>query len=222
MSAAAPIEAAPPPDPAVTLFGQGKSAAEIWSALVAGGAAPDVAEAHVKILFAAVALLDQGKPKAEIWSALVASGVTPAAAEALVRDLGEVRRRQLAKRREEEEVAGSGFCKKCHDESTPESPGNISSTNGTGTMFYGDARRCGDCGSVVRVHWVVFCHLPIIPLGTYRYRALSGDGAFSVRTQFVARRTQQSSEQIAMHYAVTVAVLVALFAFAAISRSGRR
>ncbi|MDI3290361.1 hypothetical protein [Polyangium sp. 15x6] len=199
-----------PRDLAVSLFGQGKSSAEIWSALVSSGVAPAVAEAHVNSLLLAVSRLDQGKSAAEIWSALVASGAAPAAAETLVRDLVEVRRMQRAKQREEEEHKGSGFCKRCHDESTPLSPGNISTVNGTGTTFYGEDRGCSECGSVVRVHWVVFCSLPLIPLGTYRYRDLYGEGASS---KFLARRTQANSVQIALHYTVS---LVVLFVFVAV------
>ena len=130
----------------------------------------------------------------------MASGVAPAAAEKLVRDLGEVRRAQLIRQREQEEIDDSGFCKKCHDESTPQSPGSISTTNGTGTRFYGEDRRCSECGSVVRVHWVVFSYLPLIPLGTYRYRALGGDSMLSTRVTFLARRTQTSTEQIGPRY----------------------
>ncbi|MDC3962077.1 hypothetical protein [Polyangium jinanense] len=208
-----------PCDPAVSLFGQGKSSAEIWSALVSSGVAPAAAEAHVNSLLLAVALLGQGKSAVEIWSALVSSGAAPAAAETLVRDLVEVRRMQLARQREEEEHRSSGFCKRCYDESTPLSPGNISTVNGTGTMFYGEDRGCCDCGSVVRVHWVVFCGLPLIPLGTYRYRDLYGEGTSS---KFLARRTQTNSQQIAIHYSLSLVVLFVFVAVVMAIRSGNR
>ncbi len=193
---------------AVSLYGQGESAADIWTALVSSGVAQPDAEALVKSLILAVALIDQRKPAAEIWSALVADGTPPATAEALIRDLAEVYKAQKKQQQEEDDIASSGFCKRCYDESSPHSPGNVSSTNGTGTMFYGGDRPCSQCGSEVRVHWFTLFGLPIIPLGTYRYRAISGGGA---RTAFIARKTQMNSMQVTFHYMVTLMLVIALF-----------
>lgn len=85
---------------AVALFGEGKSAAEIRSALVSSGMAEASAEALVKGLGAAASLLGEGKSAADAWSALVSSGVEPGAAEVLVKDLLALRGAQIAKRRE--------------------------------------------------------------------------------------------------------------------------
>jgi len=183
---------------ATSLFNEGKSAADIWSSLVSSGVGPADAEALVRALGVAVSLFDQGKDAAEVWSALVSSGVEPAVAEALVKEI-------LGQR----EHLGSGFCKKCYASSTFHSPGNVSTTNGTGSMFYGNDRVCLQCGSAVRVLWVVFCYLPIFPLGTYRYGYIREDRSlYTKKSRFIARRTQTNMEQVAIHYALGVAVLV--------------
>lgn len=65
----------------------------------------------------------------------------------------------------------SVFCEACQSASRDDTPGNISTFNGIGRTFYGGADRCEHCGSVVRTLWFVFAGIPLIPMGSYRYKA---------------------------------------------------
>jgi tetratricopeptide (TPR) repeat protein len=61
------------------------------------------------------------------------------------------------------------FCDDCRRETAGgNSSGNVSNLNGLGRTFYGEDRPCAACGSVVQTLWIIFLHVPLIPLGTYR------------------------------------------------------
>jgi hypothetical protein len=82
-------------------------------------------------------------------------------------------------------IIQAGFCNRCIEESSPKSPGGVTTINGIGRMFYGSSRRCNTCDSIVRTLWVVVFFVPIIPLGKYRYQRIRGT-VFGGR--FLARR----------------------------------
>ncbi len=78
-----------------------------------------------------------------------------------------------------------GFCARCVSETTDESPGSVSTTNGIGTALQGTRWRekgldpCPVCGSVVQQKWRMF-GWGVKPLGTYRILYVRG-GIFSKR-----------------------------------------
>jgi|SRR5882724_10340210 len=69
--------------------------------------------------------------------------------------------------------AAPNFCQSCIDASTSESPGGTYTLNGVGTVIYGNSAKCPDCFSVVRKKWFCIIYIPIIPLGTYRIKAVT-------------------------------------------------
>ena len=83
-----------------------------------------------------------------------------------------------------------GFCEQCIRETTDESPGNVSATNGIGTMLMGTRwsqkglHPCPRCGSVIQTKWVTF-GFGIKPLGTYRIRYLKKG---FINSRFFGRR----------------------------------
>ena len=105
---------------------------------------------------------------------------------------------------ENAESVESGFCSGCRSRSTEKTPGNISTTNGIGRKFYGNADRCSSCGSVVRTLWFTFIEMPVIPLGSYRYRAVRINGR--KMPKFWARKTNTRWDQILMTWAVGIIV----------------
>jgi hypothetical protein len=153
------------------------------------------------------AMAQQRKEPAEIWQALVSSGVDGARAETIVRELFE----QLSL-----PPGHEAFCKKCLDESLILSPGNVSTYNGTGTMFYGDAEQCRTCGSTVRVLWRVLWQMPIIPVGAYRYLQVTSTTRTArvfqshYQNQFIARRTATRWKQVLTHWCMTLLVILGL------------
>jgi len=86
------------------------------------------------------------------------------------------------------------FCEQCRAASTDKTPGDVSTANGIGRKFYGAANPCVACGSVIRSLWFTFIDLPLIPLGSYRYKTASEDGVMSVR--FWCRKTKWNWPQI--------------------------
>lgn len=98
------------------------------------------------------------------------------------------------------------FCKECVAECTVGSPGDTSTTNGSGRMFYGDAEKCPRCGSSVRVLWFVITYIPFIPLATYRYKQV---GHTSSGKRFMAHETKRRWRQVLAHW-VPLLTLVAL------------
>jgi hypothetical protein len=113
---------------------------------------------------------------------------------------------------DKEQMLQSGFCKECLAGSTSDSPGGISSINGIGRKFYGDAEKCPTCGSAVRVLWFVFCMIPIIPLGSYRFQETESG---VVRSRFLARKTHTRWPQVFTHWAVGLVLGVVAFALIA-------
>ena len=84
-----------------------------------------------------------------------------------------------------ERVGEDGFCARCRDQTTDESPGS------TGVSFLLGIRRlighddiCSACGSVLQTKWFQFI-LPIIPLA--RYRVLYLDSGF-FSSQYIGRK----------------------------------
>ena len=61
------------------------------------------------------------------------------------------------------------FCEHCIAETSDETPGNIKMGNFFGKKFYGSDKPCPQCTSVVSTLWWTIAHLPIVPLGSYRY-----------------------------------------------------
>jgi hypothetical protein len=87
-----------------------------------------------------------------------------------------------------EKIAKDGFCAKCHDETTDESPGDTRTVNFIlGTRLIGHDDRCPTCGSVLQTKWWQF-FLPLIPVGKYRViyieRAL-------LRNRYIGRRLRE-------------------------------
>ena len=93
-----------------------------------------------------------------------------------------------------EEQVAVGFCEDCKAESTEQTPGDVSATNGFGRKFYGSAAPCPKCGSVVRTLWWTVIDIPLIPRGSYRYKTVSENEIGMFR--FWARRTRTNWGQI--------------------------
>jgi hypothetical protein len=111
----------------------------------------------------------------------------------------------------------SGFCKQCVEGSSARSPGNISILYGFGRTFYGNADGCETCGSGVRVLWFAMSGLPLVPLGTYRVRAL-GEASWqdtwhgTRRTErFIARATRTRLPQVLLHFAAGLFAAAVVF-----------
>ena len=80
--------------------------------------------------------------------------------------------------------------------------------NGIGRKFYGSADPCAKCGSVIRTLWWTFIDMPVIPLGSYRYKTIADD---SVRmSRFWARKTGMRWDQVLKTWAVGLAVLIVI------------
>lgn len=95
------------------------------------------------------------------------------------------------------------FCERCTAQSTERQPGNISTVNGIGRKFYGGANACEGCGSVVRTLWWTLVDIPIVPLGSYRYKRAGDLGQGS---EFWARRTAWYWPQILTTWVVGLAL----------------
>lgn len=102
------------------------------------------------------------------------------------------------------------FCEKCVSISSAETPGDISTINGVGRMFYGGADPCETCGSVTRTLWFTFAQIPLVPLGSYRYKT-SDEGV--VRARFWCRKTATHWPQLFKTWVVGLVAAAALVAF---------
>ena len=111
---------------------------------------------------------------------------------------------------ENAELVEKGFCLNCQSTSIEKTPGNISTTNGIGRKFYGSADPCSKCGSVVRTLWWTFIEMPVVPLGSYRYKPISEVGINT--TRFWARKTGMRWDQILKTWAVGIIVAAAVIA----------
>jgi uncharacterized RDD family membrane protein YckC len=86
-----------------------------------------------------------------------------------------------------------GFCDRCIAQTTSETPGNIHSVNGIGTMlsasrwYSKEADRCSQCGSVVQIKWISF-GVGLKPLGTYRVLYVKKGVSGFTASRFFARR----------------------------------
>jgi len=77
------------------------------------------------------------------------------------------------------------FCTRCVEATSDETPGDISTINGIGRQFYGGAEPCPECASVIRTLWWTFVSMPVIPLGSYRYKTAEESG---MRARFWCRK----------------------------------
>jgi hypothetical protein len=98
------------------------------------------------------------------------------------------------------------FCPDCVADSSEQTPGNISTTNGIGRMFYGNAEPCSKCGSTVRTLWLTFAHFPLIPLHSYHYKPQT-EGAR--RSLFWARETRIRWNQVFKTWVIGICATVA-------------
>jgi len=116
------------------------------------------------------------------------------------------------------------FCGECQADSEARSPGGVSASNGIGRKFYGNADRCDNCGSVGRVLWVCIAHVPLIPLGSYRYLEAGGfeRRGLSTSTRFLARRTPMRWGQVALHWCVGLGAAVLAVVVMAMWHSSKR
>lgn len=176
----------------------------------------------------AISLVQEGKSPAEVWEALVASGVEGGAAQAIVTELLQSHAAEQPPSPGVDIQNDTAFCAACRadnyfsrDEDTfldmMRLGTEVSTTNGTGRMFYGDAEECRSCRSSVRVLWYTLAGLPVFPIGCYRYQALSSGrpapNGLGTVTPFVARRVKTRWTQIMIHWLaapVVVAVAVVL------------
>lgn len=109
----------------------------------------------------------------------------------------------------------TGFCDACVAGSSGESPGDVNTNNGIGRKFYGDAERCTACDSTIRTLWWVLADIPLVPLGSYRHKAIEAErhsGFFVQSTSrgFIARRTRTHWSQIMTTWLVGFAGAAAL------------
>ena len=103
-----------------------------------------------------------------------------------------------------------GFCEKCIAESNDKTPGDVSTVNGFGRKFYGSAKPCSVCGSVIRTLWWTAVDLPVIPLGSYRYKTIVDDDIGMSR--FWARRTSLQWNQVIKTWIVGFLAAAGIFA----------
>jgi hypothetical protein len=111
----------------------------------------------------------------------------------------------------------------------PEPIGRISITwTGVGTWTYGWAKR-QELGGIERIEaelagynlysyqvvkWVVFCLLPVIPLGTYRV-VKQKQGFWSLRLPtYLTARVEWDWVQVLRHYAIAYGWIIALLIYA--------
>lgn len=88
-------------------------------------------------------------------------------------NMGSTEQRKYNNDENENDAIDFGFCKKCIEETTPESPGNVNTLNGVGTMLMGSRwsqkgkKPCPECSSVIQTKWVTF-GIGLFTMGTYR------------------------------------------------------
>jgi len=110
---------------------------------------------------------------------------------------------------EQSNVSKTIFCEQCLAASTEKTPGDVSTMNGVGRKFYGAANPCVTCGSVIRTLWGTFIDIPLIPLGSYRYKTASEESGMSVR--FWCRKTKWHGPQIIKTWAIGWVIGAAIF-----------
>ena len=98
------------------------------------------------------------------------------------------------------------FCDKCIAESSDQTPGDVNTYNGIGRKFYGSKSPCAQCGSVIRTLWWTLIDVPIIPLGSYRYKK----GSETIQSsRFWARRTATQWDQVFKTWIVGIVLAAA-------------
>jgi hypothetical protein len=129
---------------------------------------------------------------------LVAVEASDYRSEALEIASNELRRRHLDILNAEEywkqfplqKVGSDGFCAGCRNQTTDESPGDMTVVNFIcGQRLIGHDDQCSACGSLLQTKWVQII-LPIIPLGRYRVIYLE-KGMLSSR--YVGRRLRKKA-----------------------------
>ena len=109
----------------------------------------------------------------------------------------------------------NGFCEQCIADSTEDTPGDVSTVNGVGRKFYGGAKPCAQCGSVIRTLWWTVVDVPIIPRGSYRYITVEDNDIGMSR--FWTRRTKTQWDQILKTWLIgflaVIGVIAAIFLY---------
>ena len=101
------------------------------------------------------------------------------------------------------------FCEHCVAESTDETPGDVSTLNGIGRQFYGSSEPCPQCASVIRTLWWTVVELPVVPLGSYRYKTAQEGGR---RARFWCRKLPARHwSQILKTWTIGLAAAIAVF-----------
>jgi len=108
------------------------------------------------------------------------------------------------------DLVEKGFWEQCSAESTDETPGDVSTVNGIGRKFYGGASPCAKCGSVIRTLWWTLVDVPVIPLGSYRYKTVT-DNEIGM-SRFWTRRTKTQWGQIIKTWLVGCLAVVVVVA----------
>ncbi len=107
-----------------------------------------------------------------------------------------------------QDLVAKGFCEHCMAESTEDTPGDVSTVNGVGRKFYGGAKPCPNCGSVIRTLWWTLVDVPIIPRGSYRYKTIT-DNEIGM-SRFWTRRTKTQWDQILKTWTVGLLAVVGI------------
>ncbi|MBK8724806.1 MAG: hypothetical protein IPL96_01825 [Holophagaceae bacterium] len=105
-------------------------------------------------------------------------------------------------------AAAPPFCARCTAGSTAPGAPSVSTNQGIGSMFWGRAATCDECGSSIRTLWRVFLLLPVFPRGSFRviqFEEEVDDG--ESRTAFVSRRIPLRWPQVAKGCGASLAAL---------------
>jgi len=80
-----------------------------------------------------------------------------------------------------------GFCQWCDAGTTPKSAGSTYTVNGIGTTMYGAKSPCPHCGSIIKRKWLVVLFIPIIPLGSFRFKWVT-------RGRYISRKLKPAGD----------------------------
>lgn len=80
-----------------------------------------------------------------------------------------------------------GFCQWCDAATTPISAGSTFTMNGIGTTMYGSKSPCAKCGSIIKRKWLVVFFIPLIPIGTYRFKWVT-------RGRYISRKLKPAGD----------------------------
>src|SRR6202163_4832773 len=122
-------------------------------------------------------------------------------------------RQQQAPAQPPRSVASRGiFCEHCVAETTDETPGDVSTLNGIGRKFYGSAAPCPECASVIRTLWWTMIEVPVVPVGSYRYKTVE-EGVSRARfwcRKLPARHWQQIWKTWAIGLVAAIAAVIGI------------